>query len=175
MGEMRVLDCQFGHNYKLKSIANQGKRLCLQGTRKKGCTAHVTIREFKIFPEYKVIPKPDLSNRQLRALKEESIKDLQKDQLSGEVKSFSKYYVCLPTEEAHHGTHETRGQMCMTQKIHPVLIRKIHELVGEGVTETSEVKRAQKFTLSTSILMATVTLMIGHTTLQLRMLAITYI
>ena len=64
--------------------------------------------------------------------------------MSGEVKSFSKYYVCLPTEEAHHGTHETRGQMCMTQKIHPVLIRKIHELVGEGVTETSGVKRALK-------------------------------
>ena len=144
MGEMRFLDCQFGHNYKFKSVRNQGKRLWLQGTRKKGCTAHVTIREFKIFPEFKVIPCSDMSKRQVRVLKEDSIKELQNAQQAGHLNSISKYYICLPTEEAHHGTHETRGEMCMAQKIHPILIKKIYELVAEGVTETCEVKRALK-------------------------------
>ena len=47
----------------------------------------------------------------------------------------------LPTEEAHHSSHETKGAAGLAQRIHPKLI---YVLVCEGVTDTQEVKRALK-------------------------------
>ena len=144
LGHMKFFDCQFGRCYKPKKGQNQGNSLCLQGTRKKGCNAHITIREFILYPDFKVSLSPDMTKRQVRSLKEDAIKDLHKAKQDGNLNTVSKYYVCLPTEEAHHDTHQTRGQMCMCQKIHPKLVSKIYELVAEGIIETCEVKRALK-------------------------------
>ena len=55
-----------------------------------------------------------------------------------------RYYVSLPTQEAHHKTHMTSGMHGMAQWIHPKIIKKIDELVGAGVTEVSEVKKSLK-------------------------------
>ena len=52
------------------------------------------------------------------------------------------YYVSLPSAEAHHTTHPTGRIYGMAQKIHPKLVKKIHQLVSEGVTVVSEMKRA---------------------------------
>ena len=51
------------------------------------------------------------------------------------------YYVRLPTEEAHHMCHPTKGAMGFSQRIHPELITKIHELVQTGVTDPTVVQR----------------------------------
>ena len=53
-----------------------------------------------------------------------------------------KYYISLPSAEAHHTTHPTGGIYGMAQKIHPKLVEKIHQLVSEGVIVASEMKRA---------------------------------
>ena len=58
--------------------------------------------------------------------------------------SIMQYYVILPGEEAHHEYHETHGAASYAQRIHPKLVEKIYELVGEGTTEVQEVKRALK-------------------------------
>ena len=153
MGETRLLDCQFGKNYKANSKPKlkQGNQLCLQGTRKKDCPAHITIREFFLYPDYKIISSPDLSNRQLRGLRESAMHDLQKEKQKGSAKSVSKYYVCLPSEEAHHEVHPTKGEMALAQKIHPMVVQKIHELVKEGITETHLIKSALKIFVESTI------------------------
>ena len=55
-----------------------------------------------------------------------------------------KYHGLLPTEEAHHSFHETKGASGYAQRIHPKLIEKIYDFVVEGITDTQEVKRALK-------------------------------
>ena len=35
------------------------------------------------------------------------------------MQSESRYYVSLPTEEAHHNTHPTRGAHVMAQRVNP--------------------------------------------------------
>ena len=53
-----------------------------------------------------------------------------------------KYHISLPTEEARHVTHLTRGAHLMAQRINSTVAQKISELVGEGVIEPQEIKRA---------------------------------
>ena len=60
------------------------------------------------------------------------------------VKTTTKYHVLLPTAEAHHSFHETKGAAGYAQRIHPKLVEKIYELVSEGITDTQEIKRALK-------------------------------
>ena len=57
------------------------------------------------------------------------------------VNTVTKFYVSLPSEEAHHKSHKRGGMHAMAQRVHPNVIMKIHELVGAGI---SEVKRALK-------------------------------
>jgi len=55
-----------------------------------------------------------------------------------------KYFVSLPTEEAHHQVHKTGGMHAMAQRVYPKVAAKIHELVASGLNELPEVKRAFK-------------------------------
>lgn len=52
-----------------------------------------------------------------------------------------KYFVSLPTEEAHH---PTKGVVGLSQRIHPEIIANIHELVSIGTVEPVEVQRLLK-------------------------------
>ena len=38
--------------YRSRMNVFKGGRLCLQSTQKKGCPAHITIREFVLYPDY---------------------------------------------------------------------------------------------------------------------------
>jgi len=53
LGEKRLMDCQYGVHYK-KPKSTTNKRVYLQGTRKKGCRAHIEITQFNLYPEYSV-------------------------------------------------------------------------------------------------------------------------
>ena len=155
IGYKRDLDCQYGnHYYKNKQESSKGStkdakdkklpRLRTQGTRKQGCRACIHIREYVLFSEYSIeddITK-NMSKWKLRQLKEEKIRILRNDIEKGIAKSVRKYYVSLPSAEAHHTTHPTGGVYGMAQKVHPKLLEKIHQLVSEGVTVVSEMKRA---------------------------------
>ena len=51
VGGKRIMDCQYGtYYYKPKQTSN--KRLHLQDTRKMGCTAHIILRQYIVYPEY---------------------------------------------------------------------------------------------------------------------------
>ena len=77
-----------------------------------------------------------------RTMRESKLEELRTSLKSGKkVKVEKKYFVSLPTEEAHHQTHPTGGMHGMAQKVHPQVAEKIKELVSEGITDTSSVSR----------------------------------
>ena len=51
------------------------------------------------------------------------------------VKSVMKYFVSLPTSEAHNKTHPTGAIVGAAQKIHPLISQKIESLVKAGTTD----------------------------------------
>ena len=59
-------------------------------------------------------------------------------------KTVTKYFVSLPSEEAHHNSHQMGGMHTMAPYIHPKVIAIIHELVGAAISKVSEVEWAFK-------------------------------
>ena len=82
-----------------------------QGTRKQGCKACIHIREYILFPEYST--EDDIASKvskwKLQQLKEEKLRFLRDDIEKGVAKGVRKYFVFLPSAEAHHTTHPTGG------------------------------------------------------------------
>lgn len=143
---IRKLDCQYGNHY-YKEHPGKSDRTRLQGTRKIGCQAHITVRTITVYPDYQLpeVESCQLGPRKLKEQKKEKMAQLLNAIACGEpVKTTTKYHVLLPTEEAHHSFHETKGAAGYAQRIHPKLVEKIYELASEGITDTQEVKRALK-------------------------------
>ena len=145
LGENRTLDCQYGHHY-YKSKSHSSKKVFLQGSRKNGCKAHINIVEFNLYPEYSI--KQSVSSRasknQLWKSREANLSELQKLFESGKPPLITKkYFVSLPTEEAHHKCHPTKGIMGFSQRVHPELIAKIQEFVSIGTVDPIEVHPAK--------------------------------
>ena len=141
-------------NASLPLCTSNGKskkeRIRLQGTRKIGCPAVIHIREYVLYPAYKISDTDFQSNWQLRKEKERMLGMLREDLWhKKDVKKTVKCFVSLPMEEAHHNTHKTGGMHAMAQRIHPKIIAKIHELVEAGISELPEVKRALKLYVTT--------------------------
>ena len=119
----------------------------LQGSRKKGCKAHISIVEFKLYPEYSIKQpiSPGMSQNKVRKIREESLSELRKSIESGNTPLVkNNFFVSLPAEEAHHKCHPTKGIMGFSQKVHPELIAKIQEFVSIGTIEPVEVQRLLK-------------------------------
>lgn len=83
--------------------------------------------------------------KKIHSIREDSLKILRKTLSSnGAPDIASKYFVRLPTEEAHHKCHPTEGVMWLSHWVHPLQIAKIHELVSIGTVEPIEVQRLLK-------------------------------
>ena len=77
--------------------------------------------------------------------RENNLKALRKVLCSNETTEIvHKYFITLPTEEAHRKCHPTKGVMGFAQRVHPELITKIQELVSIGTVEPVEVQRLLK-------------------------------
>ena len=137
-------ECQFGPHY-FKKRERKSNRMYIQGTRKMGCCAHIKICEYRLYPEYALpaVEGKPLKSRQLRELRENNLHAL-KQALEAEkpVNYMSKYLVCLPTNEAHDTCHPTGVTVGPTQKMHPLISKKIEDLVRGGSTDSNEVQRA---------------------------------
>ena len=102
------------------------------------------------YPEYSVDSKLStkcMTNKQERKVKEAALKQLTNElhrEEASKVLATNKYFVSLPTCEAHHDTHPTGTSVAFAQKVHPLLIQKIHELVLAGVSESIEMKHHLK-------------------------------
>ena len=119
----------------------------MQGTCKLGCPAHIEIKVYEVFPEYSIFDSvlTQTSRRALRMLKEEKMMHLRMALSKKEnVKSTKKYFVSLPTSEAHDKTHSTGAIAGAAQKIHPLISQKIESLVKEGTTDPRTVQRVLK-------------------------------
>lgn len=138
IAETRQLDCQFEHHY-YKEKPHKSSRVLVQGSRKKGCHAHITIKRCISYPEYKVEPQKQHS---LRSLREKQMCNLKATLSSGgPVMTHTLYFVSLPTEESHSG-HATGGGVAgFTQRMNEKVAAKIAEIVAEGITEINEVRR----------------------------------
>ena len=139
-----VLDCQYGMRY-WKEKKNNKKRLKLQSTRKIGCHAHIRTHTYTLYPEFQISPEEckGLSQYKLRQLKEERLQSARKAIEAGQVKSIQKHFVSLPTESAHV-RHPVGVSASFCQRIHPIIINKISELVSSGIDEVKDVQRALK-------------------------------
>ena len=59
----------------------------------------------------------------------------------GRAKQIQRHFVSLPTEEAHT-CHPVGQAASFCQRIHPIILQKISELVSSGIVETKEVQKA---------------------------------
>ena len=139
---MYILDCQHDSEY-YKQRKPMGKRTRLQGTRKIGCNAHIICWQYILYPDYGIPKNESLSKKKGRQRKQESLKELRRDLTltPQNVKTEIKYHVSLPTEEAHHKTHPTRGPHLMAQRVNPQISQQIMELVQKGMTNPQEVRK----------------------------------
>ena len=153
VAEVKLLDCQFGEKY-YKQKPPKGERLWLQGTRKHGCAAHITVKSYTLYPS-NGIDKADktLSKWKLRCLCAERLSKLREDLAAKkEIKTDTKYFVSLPSEAVHseHPTGQSSPAI-YSQKVHPKVASKIVDMAHSGITETSEVKRSLKCYVDTII------------------------
>lgn len=124
--QKQTKECQFGPHY-FKKRQKTSDRLHLQGTRKVGCPAHIEIREYRLYPEYALSPKEvkHLKCKQFRELREAKLHALKQSLEEGkQVKVVTKFYVSLPTQEAHEKTHPTGIVSGPAQKVHPLISKK---------------------------------------------------
>ena len=140
-----VLDCQYGQHY-FKKKESKHARLRLQGTRKIGCCAHIEITQYTLYPDYQVTKqeKEGLSPWKVRLLRENKLRELRKELDTGTPKIQAKYFVSLPMNEAHKN-HPTGADIAFAQKVHPLLLTKISELVSANITDVHEVKKLLKY------------------------------
>lgn len=149
--KVSVLDCQYGVQY-WKKKENKKVRLKLQGTRKTGCHAHIKTHTYTLYPEFQVSPEKNkgLSQYKLRQIKECNLQAARKAISIGQAKSVQKHFVSLPTEAAHAG-HSVGAAASFCQRIHPIILNKISELVSSGMYETREVQKALNFYVKHSL------------------------
>lgn len=136
--ETRQLDCQFGPRY-YKEKPLKSSRVYVQGSRKKGCSAHITIKKCRVYPEYVA---------DTRALKEKKMSELKKSLQSKDenacIATDIMYFVTLPAEECHSGHPTGHGVAGFSQKVNEKVAAKISELVAESITEVHDVRRLLK-------------------------------
>ena len=142
------MDCQYGLHYfkKRPPVADKPKRLRLQGTRKIGCLARVNIKKYALYPEYKVNDDTVGTMREIKQRKQDTLEALKTALSAGSsaVKTNFKYYISLPCEKAHcnHPTGEAAG---FAQKLHPLVISKISDMVSAGITNVTDIKRSLRW------------------------------
>ena len=97
--------------------------------------------------------------KKMRSLREEKLSAL-KSALSNDknVLIKTKFFVSLPTNASHEKFHPT-GIVCgPAQKVHPLISKKIEDLVREGAVDANEVQRSLKeYVKNNSILQPSVT------------------
>ena len=142
VGRKESRHCQFGPHY-FKKRERTSSRIFLQGTRKLGCHAHIDMHEYKLYPEY-AIKEEYKKHSELKRLQQDKLKALREALAEGKpIKVISKFFGSLPT----HMNLTVAIQLAYVvsgpaQKVHPLISRKIEELVQEGATNANKIQRA---------------------------------
>ena len=84
-----------------------------------------------------------LKVHEIRQLKKTRHTEINKALVAATQLKFEKrFFISLPTKEAHEKVHPTGIVGGMAQRVHPMISKKIEDLVKEGITEVHEVKRS---------------------------------
>lgn len=154
-GDSEIL-YKFGKQY-FKQRESKNLRLRLQGTRKLGCLAHISVKQYTLYPSYRITEdeKRRLSAWRVRQLREDKLRQLSEHlKSSSPSSSEARYYVSLPTHDAH-SQHPTNDLSGYAQKVNPAIAQKISELVSDGITEVHEVKRSLRHYVHTRFVHST--------------------
>ena len=100
------------------------------------------MKTLTLFPEYAINDESSLGPRNPKDMKKKQLDQLR---AASTVKSEQRFFVVLPTKEAHQSVHPTEGPIGYAQRMHPKLAEKIQDLVSEGITSVPEVTRALKY------------------------------
>ena len=143
-----VLDCQHGVEY-FKDKESKHARLRLQGTRKTGCCAHIRITQFTLYTDYQIHPaeKEGLSAWKLQQLRETRLANLKKELETGTPNTKVVYFVSLPTSQAH----SIHPHFACAQKVHPLIITKISDLVFSNICDIYEIKKILRHYANTEL------------------------
>ncbi|XP_057289766.1 calcium-responsive transcription factor-like [Hydractinia symbiolongicarpus] len=148
--------CMFGKTYKNSRKSEEGggaevnehcfpktekkSRVC--GTIKKDCPAKLIVRKVRMFPQ-NTIDKNEfekLSYRLKRKIKHENLKALKASIINGTAVSVERFYIIIPTEEAHAGHNPEHKGDLLVQPLHKKLKNKIYDLVSEGLVNPKDIK-----------------------------------
>ena len=120
--------------------------------KKVGCQAKIKTKKFSIYPEFKITPEDTRGKSQgeIQQIQKARLEDLRLalKQATPTVQVTTKYWVSMPSTEAHSG-HPVGDNAMYSQRIHPLLVAKITEMVLDGITNTAEVKRSLRFYANT--------------------------
>ena len=81
-----------------------------------------------------------MTPRELQDHKEGILKELRSHITSGKVIGEEWCFISLPTENAHCG-HPTGEMSGFSQRVHPMIITKISDLVASGITDVQEIRK----------------------------------
>lgn len=149
----QTYDCQHGKQY-YKQRERKTKHLCLQSTKKMGCPAHMTVKEYHLYLDYRITEEnKSLKVHELRQVKKERHAAINEALMSkeSELKTEQRYFVSLPINEAHEKVYQTGIVGGMSQRVHPMISQKIEDLVKEGITDVQEVKHTLHFFVKTDM------------------------
>ena len=97
-----MYDCHYGEQYK-KPKEYKARQLRLQSTRKIGYFAHIKVRTYRLYPDYKITDTEYDSCHKLRQCKENLLRNAEETIKAGKAVSHTKHFVSLPMQCAHSG------------------------------------------------------------------------
>ncbi|XP_077528080.1 uncharacterized protein LOC144139664 [Haemaphysalis longicornis] len=119
----------------------QKKRILLQGTKKKGCTATLHFKHVELYPDFKAdIPQPCGRNKKER-LKSDKARQLNEAlQAKQAVSTECRVYVAVADLDSHcnHGFDEIEA---FSQGVNKDIAERTEMLVREGITSVPDVKK----------------------------------
>ncbi|XP_013420859.1 calcium-responsive transcription factor [Lingula anatina] len=147
-----VMECQFGPRRKGRQN-NSLKGPDSQKEFKQTCPARIYIKKVKKFPEFAVDVNQD--KKTMKQMMDKTFQELKKRGRDWETLGHDRWYVQLPTDQAHefHSTfvepnNATFGEVEEPgpSRVHPRVALKIRELVAGGMREIYQVrKQLRKF------------------------------
>ncbi|XP_075732319.1 calcium-responsive transcription factor-like [Rhipicephalus microplus] len=127
----------------------QRKKVKLQGTKKKVCTATMHVKQVELYPEFRInIPQP-CTKWQHETASKEMISRLRlalQEEASGKpVLHQHRFYVCMSDRESH-SNHDIDARWAgYAQPINSEVSKKICELVQQGVTSVKTVESCLRY------------------------------
>ena len=116
----------------------------MQSTRKNGCFAHIKAHTYRLYSEYKTTDTEYVSSHNLRQCKENLLRNAEEAIKAGKAISHTKHFVSLPMQCAHSG-HPVDVKASFCQRVNPIIVKKIAELVSAGIVETGDVQKAVNY------------------------------